>query len=87
MYFRAEAARARVHFPAKYFLCFAARFAQTSSLFFVNIRKEKTPQNAKIFSCVRAQACFIRFTGLSVEITNKKNGKNRIFGGEMVIEK
>ena len=44
VYFRAKRARARVHFPATYFLYFVARFGQTPSLFslfFVNIMKEK----------------------------------------------
>ena len=41
VYFRAKGARARVHFPATYFFYFVARFAQTPSLFFVNIMKEK----------------------------------------------
>ena len=44
VYFRAKGARARVHFPATYFLYFVARFAQTPSLFFVNIIKENTLQ-------------------------------------------
>ena len=41
VYFRVKGARARVHFPATYFLYFVARFAQTPSLFPVNIMKEK----------------------------------------------
>ena len=43
VYFRAKGARARVYFPAPYFLYSVARIAQTPSLFFVNIMKEKTP--------------------------------------------
>ena len=38
VYFRAKGARARVHFPATYVLYFVA---QSASLFFVNIMKEK----------------------------------------------
>ena len=59
MYFRAKGTRARVHFPATYFLYFVARFAQTPSLFPVNIMKE------------------LRFTALSVEITDKKMEKSK----------
>ena len=86
LYFRAKGARARVHFPATYFLYFVARFAQTPSLFFVNIMKEKKTQNAKNFQQRESISIFTSSTGLSVEITDK-NGKIRIFGGEMVIEK
>ena len=39
---RAKGARARVHFPATYFPYSVAQFAQTPSLCFVNIMKEKT---------------------------------------------
>ena len=43
VYFRAKGARARVYFPATYFLYFIARIARTPSLFFVNITKDKPP--------------------------------------------
>ena len=80
MYFRAKGARARVHFPATYFLYFVARFAQTPSLFFVNIMKEKKPQNAKNFQLRESISIFTSSTGLSVEITDKK-WKNPNFRG------
>ena len=57
-------AHVRVHFPATYFLYFVALFAQTPFLFFV---KKKKTLNAKTLSCVRAWACLLRFTGLSVD--------------------
>ena len=34
-----------------------------------------------------ASACLLRFTGLSVEITDSKHAKIRIFGGENKKEK
>ena len=43
VYFRAKGARARVYFPATYFWYFIARIAQTPSLFFVNVTKDKPP--------------------------------------------
>ena len=46
-FFRAKGARARVHFPATYFLYFVAPFAQTPSLFFANIMKEKDIKTQK----------------------------------------
>ena len=48
VYFRAKGARARVHFPATYFLYFVVRFAQTPSLFFVNIMQEKTSKRTNV---------------------------------------
>ena len=57
VYFHAKGARARVHFPATYFLYFVARFAQTPSapsLFFCEYHERKKPQKAKTFSYVRA---------------------------------
>ena len=41
VYFRAKGARARVYFPAPYFLYSVARIARTAFLFFVSIMKEK----------------------------------------------
>ena len=43
VHFRAKGARARVYFPATYFLYSIARIARTPSLFFVNITKDKPP--------------------------------------------
>ena len=43
VHFRAKGARARVYFPATYFLYSIARIARTPSLFFVNITKHKSP--------------------------------------------
>ena len=43
VHFRAKGARARVYFPATYFLYSIARIARTPSLFFVNITKDKSP--------------------------------------------
>ena len=43
-YFCTKGARARVNFPAVYFMYFEARIAQTPSLLFVDIMKDKTPQ-------------------------------------------
>ena len=54
VYFRAKDARARVYFPATYFLYFIARIARTPSLFFVI-----NPLNAKTFSCFRVWCCLV----------------------------
>ena len=43
VYFRAEGARARVYFPATYFLYFIALIDRNPSLFYVNITKDKPP--------------------------------------------
>ena len=43
VYSRAKGARARVYFPATYFLYFIARIARTPSLYFVNTTKDKPP--------------------------------------------
>ena len=43
VYFRAKDARARVYFPATFFWYFIAQIARTTSLFFVNITKNKSP--------------------------------------------
>ena len=43
VYFRAKGARARVYFPATYFLYFMALIAWTPSFYFVNIKKDKLP--------------------------------------------
>ena len=48
VHFRAKGARARVYFPATYFLYFIARIARTPSLFFVNITKDKTPERKNV---------------------------------------
>ena len=68
VYFRAKGARARVHFPATYFQYFVPRFPHS----FLFCRERKNSLNAKTFSNVRAQACLLRFIGLSVEKTAKK---------------
>ena len=43
VHFRAKGARARVYFPATYFLYSIARIARTPSLIFVNITKDNSP--------------------------------------------
>ena len=76
VYLRAKGERARVHFPATYFLYFKSELLELlPCFFFVNITKIN-PLNAKTFSYVRAQACILRFTGLSVVETAKKLEKS-----------
>ena len=72
-YFCTKGARARVNFPAVYFLYFVARIAQTPSLLFVDIMKDKTPQT-------KISKCKLRATGLSEKLL--KNGKIRMLGGK-----
>ena len=55
-------------FPATYFQYFVPRFPHS----FLFCHERKNSLNAKTFSNVRAQACLLRFIGLSVEKTAKK---------------
>ena len=59
------------------FLYFVARFAQTPSLFFVNIMKEENLKTQKRSAKWEHKHVLLRFTGLSVEITDKKMEKSK----------
>ena len=77
MHFPVKGARARVYFPATYFLYSIARIARTPSLFFVNITKDKYPLTQKRSAVLREEhVCIFRFTGLSVVETAKKLEKS-----------
>ena len=85
--FDAKGARARVHFPSTYFLYFVARFAQTPSMFFVNIMKEKNLKTQKCSATWEHEHVYLLVYRLIREITDEKMEKSEFSAGEMVIEK
>ena len=86
VHFRAKGARARVYFPATYFLYSIARITRTPSLISLWISRKINPLNAKTFSYVKGRACIFRFTGLSVVETAKKTEKIRMLDCKMIME-
>ena len=84
----------KVRYPSKfsrhifslYFLHFVARNARTPNFFCVNILKDKPSQRKKHSATCEQKDVFLS-TGFSVKEIPKKNGKIRMLGGKMVIEK
>ena len=67
-------------FSSHIFFVFHNPNCSRSFLVFLWISRKINPLNAKTFSFVRAQACILRFTGLSVVEIAKKNWKNSNVG-------
>ena len=74
-------------FSSHIFFVFHSLNCSNSFLVFLWISRKINPLNAKTFSFVRAQACILRFTGLSVVEIAIKTGKIRMLGGRMIMEK
>ena len=86
VYFRAKGARARVHFPATYFLYFVP-VCSNSFLVFCEYHERKKTLKRKNVQLSESMSMFTSIYRLISRNNWWKNGKIRVFGGEMVIEK